>query len=292
VTSTNVIIPTDAVFSADADVVLSTEEIDFAFGVWRTQFRDRIVGYASRSVYWNSREKRWTVSTKLLNEYSMILPSKGAFYHRFYHFLYSKRFSRYAERLKKSGEPKNGNGFFSSDFQNSEDRNRRNEQFVNKNSDAVYFDNKDGKSEDGEGSFRKSSSSGNYNNRTFFEGCEDILFNFLVADVTKKPPVKLAQRRRLTDTEIAAHKRLVQQHHEQQADSSAYGNNQNGGSFSEASKTAAALRFEDRQRCLNSLVDLFGSMPLRSSLVRLDPVLFKDQVSNSRKKYKRMENQP
>uniref|UniRef100_A0A8C0F814 EXT1C protein n=1 Tax=Bubo bubo TaxID=30461 RepID=A0A8C0F814_BUBBB len=41
--------------------------------------------------------------------------------------------------------------------------------------------------------------------------------------------------------------------------------------------------------CLNQLADWFGYMPLVSSQLRLDPVLFKDQVSVLRKKYPRLE---
>ncbi|KAM9369776.1 exostosin-like 1 isoform 2-T2 [Phaethornis superciliosus] len=46
---------------------------------------------------------------------------------------------------------------------------------------------------------------------------------------------------------------------------------------------------QQRQDCLSQLVDWFGSMPLVSSQLRLDPVLFKDQVSVLRKKYPRLE---
>ncbi|XP_071623671.1 exostosin-like 1 isoform X3 [Heliangelus exortis] len=46
---------------------------------------------------------------------------------------------------------------------------------------------------------------------------------------------------------------------------------------------------QQRQDCLNQLVDWFGYMPLVSSQLRLDPVLFKDQVSVLRKKYPRLE---
>lgn len=48
-------------------------------------------------------------------------------------------------------------------------------------------------------------------------------------------------------------------------------------------------RFSQHQDCLNQLADWFGYMPLVSSQLRLDPVLFKDQVSVLRKKYPRLE---
>uniref|UniRef100_A0A8C5TI43 EXT1C protein n=1 Tax=Malurus cyaneus samueli TaxID=2593467 RepID=A0A8C5TI43_9PASS len=84
--------------------------------------------------------------------------------------------------------------------------------------------------------------------------CEDILMNVLVAAVTKLPPIKVTQRK---------------QHKE-------------GG-------TAGSRRSSQRQDCLDQLADWFGYMPLVSSQLRLDPVLFKDQVSVLRKKYPRLE---
>lgn len=43
------------------------------------------------------------------------------------------------------------------------------------------------------------------------------------------------------------------------------------------------------QDCINRLATGFGHMPLVSSRVRLDPVLFKDPVSVQRKKYRSLE---
>ncbi|KAG2468540.1 EXT1A protein, partial [Polypterus senegalus] len=81
------IIQTDAVLSLDEDTVLSTNEVDFAFTVWQS-FPDRIVGYPARSHYWDSSKGRWSYTSKWTNEYSMVLTG-AAFYHRYYHFLYS-----------------------------------------------------------------------------------------------------------------------------------------------------------------------------------------------------------
>jgi glucuronyl/N-acetylglucosaminyl transferase EXT1 len=52
--------------------------------------------------------------------------------------------------------------------------------------------------------------------------------------------------------------------------------------------------FQDRQVCLNSFAKELGGggssgMPLVHSVLRLDPVLFKDPVSNLRKKYRKIE---
>ena len=45
-------IQTEAILSLDEDVVLTTDEIDFAFQVWRN-FPGCIVGYPARSHYWD-----------------------------------------------------------------------------------------------------------------------------------------------------------------------------------------------------------------------------------------------
>lgn len=46
------LIKTSAILSLDEDAILNTDEIDFAFSVWRS-FPDRIVGYPARSHYWD-----------------------------------------------------------------------------------------------------------------------------------------------------------------------------------------------------------------------------------------------
>ncbi|NXL89308.1 EXT1C protein, partial [Alectura lathami] len=88
--------------------------------------------------------------------------------------------------------------------------------------------------------------------------CEDILMNLLVAAVTKLPPIKVTQRKQ--------HKEAVSQ-----------------------PVGPGSRRSSQQQDCLNQLADWFGSMPLVSSQLRLDPVLFKDQVSVLRKKYRQLE---
>lgn len=50
-------IRTEAILSLDEDVVLTTDEIDFAFQVWRS-FPERIVGYPARSHYWDESKVR------------------------------------------------------------------------------------------------------------------------------------------------------------------------------------------------------------------------------------------
>lgn len=56
------LITTDAVFSLDEDVTLTTDELDFAFTVWRT-FPERIVGYPARSHHWDDAKVRMGMRT-------------------------------------------------------------------------------------------------------------------------------------------------------------------------------------------------------------------------------------
>ncbi|XP_067888290.1 exostosin-1-like isoform X2 [Heterodontus francisci] len=93
--------------------------------------------------------------------------------------------------------------------------------------------------------------------------CEDILMNFLVSAVTKLPPVKVTQKKQYKET-------MMQQ-------------------SSRASRWADPDHFAQRQTCMNTFASWFGSMPLIHSQMRLDPVLFKDQVSILRKKYRDIE---
>lgn len=90
--------------------------------------------------------------------------------------------------------------------------------------------------------------------------CEDLAMNFLVADITRKPPIKILPQRSFQDlfSRNTRYSRLVQ-------------------------------LFEMRQRCMESLVDIFGYMPLVKSQIRMDPLLYKDPVSNLRKQYRLLE---
>lgn len=45
-------IQTDAILSLDEDAILNTDELDFAYTVWR-DFPDRIVGYPARAHFWD-----------------------------------------------------------------------------------------------------------------------------------------------------------------------------------------------------------------------------------------------
>ncbi|NWW44839.1 EXT1C protein, partial [Pedionomus torquatus] len=118
--------------------------------------------------------------------------------------------------------------------------------------------------------------------------CEDILMNVLVAAVTKLPPIKVTQHKQ--------HKETVPQQvgcKDGDAGTPRLGELSPSPLHSPPAKvkgTAPGGRhFYHQQDCLNQLVDWFGYMPLVSSQLRLDPVLFKDQVSVLRKKYPRLE---
>ncbi|XP_029475083.1 exostosin-like 1 [Rhinatrema bivittatum] len=94
--------------------------------------------------------------------------------------------------------------------------------------------------------------------------CEDILMNFLVSAVTKLPPIKVTQKKQHKEP-------LFQQE------------------LKSSTLSLVNLRFSQRQDCINQFVSWFGYMPLVHSQFRLDPVLYKDQVSVLRKKYRHLE---
>ncbi|XP_064483993.1 exostosin-1-like [Ornithodoros turicata] len=184
------LIETDAVLSLDDDVTLTTEELDFAFQVWRS-FPERIVGYPARSHYWDDAKAAWGYSSKWTNDYSIVLTG-AAFYHRYYHHLYSEWIS----------------------------------PALRQTVDTAH-------------------------------NCEDILLNFLVSHVTKLPPIKVTQRKQYRD--------------------------------GAPSPWNDPDHFVQRQACINAFAAHFGYVPLVRSSVRLDPVLFRDPVSNLRKRYRRIE---
>ncbi|GAB6028164.1 hypothetical protein CHUAL_002371 [Chamberlinius hualienensis] len=96
------------------------------------------------------------------------------------------------------------------------------------------------------------------------QNCEDILLNFLVSHVTKLPPIKVTQRKQYKESMLP-------------------------GSKSYPTPWNDPDHFIQRQSCINTFASIFGYMPLVRSNMRLDPVLYKDPVSNLRKKYKKLE---
>uniref|UniRef100_T1HZB8 Glyco_transf_64 domain-containing protein n=1 Tax=Rhodnius prolixus TaxID=13249 RepID=T1HZB8_RHOPR len=94
--------------------------------------------------------------------------------------------------------------------------------------------------------------------------CEDILMNFLVSHVTRRPPIKVTQRKQYKESPPAT--------------------------GVARSPWNDPDHFIQRQTCLNTFAAVFGYMPLLRSNTRLDPVLFKDPVSNLRKKYRQIDH--
>ena len=100
------------------------------------------------------------------------------------------------------------------------------------------------------------------------EACVDLTFNFLVSHVIRESPIKVTQRKKTT-------------------------NSSSINSLINSSPHYVTTRFDTfnlRQECFTYLYNQsFSYIPLVKSQVRLDPVLFKDQISTFRKKYLRME---
>uniref|UniRef100_A0A8D2JE15 Exostosin-like 1 n=1 Tax=Varanus komodoensis TaxID=61221 RepID=A0A8D2JE15_VARKO len=90
-------IGTDAVLSLDEHTSLSTSEVDFAFVVWRS-FPNRIVGFPVRSHFWDTSKSQWSYTSKWTNEFSMVLTA-AAFYHRYYHTLFTNYLPAKLRRL-------------------------------------------------------------------------------------------------------------------------------------------------------------------------------------------------
>ncbi|XP_044741369.1 exostosin-1 [Chrysoperla carnea] len=188
------LIQTAGVLSLDEDSLLTTDEIDFAFQVWR-EFPERIVGYPARSHYWDDSKSSWGYTSKWTNDYSIVLTG-AAFYHRYYNVLYTHWLNPLLHKTVEQSQ-----------------------------------------------------------------NCEDILMNFLVSHVTRRPPIKVTQRKQYKEQQLSGVR----------------------------SPWNDPDHFVQRQTCLNTFAAVFGYMPLLRSNLRLDPVLFKDPVSNLRKKYRQIE---
>jgi glucuronyl/N-acetylglucosaminyl transferase EXT1 len=126
------LIETDAILSLDEDAILNTEEIDFAYNVWKF-FPERIVGFPARAHFYDDSKNTWGYTSKWTNYYSIVLTG-AAFYHRYYNYLYTNFLSHLL--LKTVQQSSN---------------------------------------------------------------CEDILMNMMVSHVTRKPPIKVTQRKAYKD---------------------------------------------------------------------------------------------
>jgi len=187
-------ISTPAIFSLDEDSALSTDDFDFAYKVW-CSFPDRIVGFSSRSHYWDEGKESWKYSSKYTNDYSLVLTG-GAIYHVYYNHLYNTNADKSAQQLVET-----------------------------------------------------------------YQNCEDILLNIISSLVTRKPPIKLIWKKNLDKTPP----------------------------INQRTFWTYADHFKQRQNCVHKLFEIYGISHLKRSSVRIDPVLFRDPVSNMRKKYRQLE---
>uniref|UniRef100_A0A1A9WW32 Exostosin-2 n=1 Tax=Glossina brevipalpis TaxID=37001 RepID=A0A1A9WW32_9MUSC len=90
--------------------------------------------------------------------------------------------------------------------------------------------------------------------------CEDIAMNFLVANVTNKPPIKVTPRKKFKCPECINNEML----------------------------SADLNHMRERSDCINEFRQIYGRMPLRAVEFRADPVLFKDNFPEKLKRFSDM----
>ncbi|XP_066150552.1 exostosin-2 [Euwallacea fornicatus] len=184
-------IETEAVLHIDDDIVmLTSDEVEFAFEVWR-EFPDRIVGFPSRTHYWDNVTSSWKYESEWQNEISMVLTG-AAFLHKYWSYLYTNTM------------PSNVKDWVDDNM-----------------------------------------------------NCEDIAMNFLVANVTDKPPIKVTPRKKFKCPECINNEML----------------------------SADMGHMVARSQCVDRFADIFGRMPLKSVEFRADPVLFKDAFPEKLKRF-------
>lgn len=184
-------IETEAILHIDDDIVMLTpDEVEFAFEVWR-EFPDRIVGFPSRIHIWDNVTQSWKYESEWTNEISMVLTG-AAFLHKYWSYLYTKDLP---------SEVKD----WVDDHMN----------------------------------------------------CEDIAMNFLVANLTDKPPIKVTPRKKFKCPECTTNEML----------------------------SADLGHMVERSQCIDRFARAFGRMPLKSVEFRADPVLFKDPFPEKLKRF-------
>ncbi|KAB0802721.1 hypothetical protein PPYR_04907 [Photinus pyralis] len=87
--------------------------------------------------------------------------------------------------------------------------------------------------------------------------CEDIAMNFLVANVTNKPPIKVAPRKKFKCPQCVNNEML----------------------------SADMGHMVERSQCVDRFTKAFGRMPLKSVEFRADPVLYKDAFPEKLKRF-------
>jgi len=92
-------IQTEAVLSLDDDItMLTTDELEFGYQTWR-QFPDRIVGFPSRTHFWDNTTASYRYESEWTNELSLVLTG-AAFYHSYWHYLYTASPSQEQGRIR------------------------------------------------------------------------------------------------------------------------------------------------------------------------------------------------
>ncbi|XP_055370982.1 exostosin-2 [Condylostylus longicornis] len=87
--------------------------------------------------------------------------------------------------------------------------------------------------------------------------CEDIAMNFLVANVTNKPPIKVTPRKKFKCPECINNEML----------------------------SADLNHMMERSACIDRFARIYGTMPLKSVEFRADPVLYKDNFPEKLKRF-------
>ncbi|XP_055842847.1 exostosin-2 [Episyrphus balteatus] len=184
-------IETEAILTIDDDIVMLTaDELDFGYEVWR-EFPDRIVGFPSRIHVWDNVTLRWRYESEWTNQISMVLTG-AAFHHKYWSYMYTN---------------------------------------------AMPGDIKDWVDE--------------------HMNCEDIAMNFLVANITNKPPIKVTPRKKFKCPECTNTEML----------------------------SADLNHMMERSACIDRFAKIYGSMPLQSVEFRADPVLYKDNFPEKLKRF-------
>jgi len=92
-------IQTEAVLSLDDDItMLTTDELEFGYQVWR-QFPDRIVGFPSRTHFWQNTTSSYRYESEWTNELSLVLTGVS-FYHSYWHYLYTAAPSKEQRQIR------------------------------------------------------------------------------------------------------------------------------------------------------------------------------------------------
>lgn len=87
--------------------------------------------------------------------------------------------------------------------------------------------------------------------------CEDIAMNFLVANITNNPPIKVTPRKKFKCPECTNTEML----------------------------SADLNHMRERSACIDRFSKIYGRMPLRTVEFRADPVLFRDNFPEKLKRY-------